>query len=66
MNESVVGQLSGAENTLTNILGVVLHSLVEVLTEEDRFRAWHNFAIVVTEDRIKQVFTTVRLVTDKL
>ena len=67
LNESVVGQLSGAENTLTNILGVVLHSLVEILAEEDRFRAsWHYLAIVVAEDWVEQVFTTFRLVTDKL
>ena len=54
LNESVVGQLSGAENTLTNILGVVLHSLVEILAEEDRFRAsWHYLAIVVAEDWVE-------------
>ena len=64
LDHAVVGQLAWRENTLANILRVVLHSLIQILAENDRVLG-HNIAIIVPKHRIEQVLSF-RLLANKL
>ena len=51
LDHAVIWQLARRENTLADILSVVLHSLIQILSENDRFLG-HNMPIIVPKDRV--------------
>ena len=63
-DHAVVGKLARGENTLANILSIVLHSLIQILAEDNRFLG-HHIAIIIPKHRIEQVLSFC-LLTDKL
>ena len=64
VNVAVVGQFAWRENTLANILRVVLHSLIQIFAENHSFLG-HNLTIIIPKDWIKQMIS-VCLFADKL
>ena len=70
LNEvETVRQVARGENGLADVLGVVLDTLVEIFTVDQRLAlvSWlDNITIIVTEDWIKQMLLATSLISNEL
>ena len=58
------GQFSGGEDGLTDVLSIVLHSIVEILAENDSLLG-HHLPVIVSKHWVEEMIA-LRLLTDHL